>query len=309
MSSRKLKLALLISIGAALVAFSAALAFGAASNSPTPAVYAESPHAAKVSAVPVGLTQALSIFRGQAAAGSQVPIDIVFPDDLNRGANPSLGVYATTVDGQAIYLLPTSDGVCMASTTFVAEGCFSTADLSSGPLGETVVCSPYLANDQVEVYGIVPDDVSGLSAVLSDGSTEPVAVNGNVFVVDAPRSGPYPVSLRWSQSGVSESTLNQLFTPAQMNLPCGGGTPPSVTIAAERAALGAAAGASTASASGRARAASAAARNVLRAHGVAVSTGIRKPTRAQEARMRSLLKRAEQATASRPPRHHNGGRQ
>jgi hypothetical protein len=195
----------------------------------------------KLSSIPGGVASRLGVFRRARADFDTPPDGVITHDLVSRGANPALARLATTVRDQAVYLVPVSDGVCAASSAFLAAGCVSTSDLdANGAVHmESVVCSPYLASDLVEVDGLAADGVAGLTMSYSDGSERSVPVAGNEFVVYAPRTGPYPVSVDWTFDGTSHRTIVP-FTADTATVQCGA-TAPAQAIAQERSAVAAAA--------------------------------------------------------------------
>lgn len=192
---------------------------------------------APVSAVPSGVVQDLSVFRRPAQPSDVPPPGVIDGSLVAQQANPQLARLATTVNGQAIYLVPVQGGVCTASSTFLATGCIMASDIASngGLHMETIKCSPYLNSDDAEIDGVAPDGVSGLSFHESDGSTTAVSVSGNEFAVLVPRTGPYPTSVSWTYGGVAHSAIVPL-NGMTMGRQCAA-TAPAKAVAEQRAAI------------------------------------------------------------------------
>jgi hypothetical protein len=167
---------------------------------------------------------------------------VVDSDLVSQRANPSLARLATKVGDQTVYLVPTADGVCSASTTYLASSCVRTQDLTANGAVhfETIKCSPYLSADQIEIDGIVPDGVSDLKLTEPDRSAQAIPVSGSTFVVYLSRAAGLPAGLSWNYGGQAYD----------LPLPVGGSNPgaatcsptdPQTAISEQRAAVTAAA--------------------------------------------------------------------
>ncbi len=244
--ARKRRLVVLAACSA-LAAIGSGVALATTTDSSTPPPYAAgtppvdqpvvSSPVPPVSSPAVALLASFGVLRRSHVAADAAPSDIIDRDTLDRGANPALARLATTVKSQSVYVVPADGGLCLLSTSFLAMDCFSTADLKSGVQMETIVCSPYLDPSEVELFGLIPDGVSQMHATYSDGASKPVAVSGNVFVIDAPRSGPYPTELGWHDAHGDHTRATHLDQRSAA-APCGG-PGSALAIRAQRAAIGA----------------------------------------------------------------------
>ncbi len=194
---------------------------------------------APVVAVDPQLAAVLSAFQRPQEPGDVPPADIITPDMLADGANPQLARLAGEFSGQSVYLVPADGGICLASSSLLAAGCFTTAEILADEVQETLACWPYMPADQQEVFGLLPD-ASSLHASYSDGTVHLVQLSSGVYVVNAePSDSPYPMQLSWSGSngpGARSTglpvTLPHPCTPATLSPD---GATPSEAIARARA--------------------------------------------------------------------------
>jgi hypothetical protein len=232
-----------LSLGVLGIVGTAAASFAIADSSSSslePVIYQVQPVGAQTAtaATVVALSSGLGAFAVPATSADQPPVNIVDHDVLLRGANPSLARLAVTTNGQSVYLVPADGGVCLVSSSFLAAGCFTTDAADTGIHFEKIICSPYLSSSEVELFGLAADDVTNVAITMSDGSQQTPDVSSSVFVVDSPKSGPYPISISWNDP--SGNSTQPLFTSTDVRTDCGG-PGPRVAIAMERAAIGAAA--------------------------------------------------------------------
>lgn len=129
-------------------------------------------------------------------------------------ANAQLARLAqTTPSGSRVYLIPTAEGACLASSSFVEQGCTSTAQASNGDSVQSVICAPSLPASDVEIYGVLPDSASSVTVTHADGSTSSVPVQGNTFVYRTPKAASPARSLSWSGHNIPAnlpSDINQV---------------------------------------------------------------------------------------------------
>jgi hypothetical protein len=96
-----------------------------------------------------------------------------------------------------VYLIPSQQGACMFNATGVQNFCATASQIENGEAVEAALCAPGLSTDEIELGGILPDGVYNASVTLSDGSAVPLAVEGDTYVADFPRTGPLPTELAW----------------------------------------------------------------------------------------------------------------
>lgn len=232
------------SLGATVAALSTgfvvvAAQAGSSSTPPNPEIYAANPSpVAPVSSLDPALQGRLSSFNRPQNSNDVAPSDIVPSDMKARGANTQIGRLAGTFGGQSVYLVPAQGGLCLVSTTLTATGCFSSSDVLADKVTALVECYPYMPWDQQEIFGMLPG-ASGVVASFSDGSQQPVTLQGDVFVLDAkPDQGSYPTRLSWHDGSGNESLPTGMGPPAVPH-PCtahgvspNGATPAQAIVAA-----------------------------------------------------------------------------
>ncbi len=162
-------------------------------------------HEAAVSAL--SLQQAaphLAVFRRASTPADVLPgkllatlgsFDIVADGSLARRA-------LVTASGTSVYLVPGETGICLVSSTQTEGGCSSPGAADSSGANWGVSCSPFLPNNEtVEIAGIVPDEASNPTLVMSDGTTRTLHVEGNAYLEQFPRHGALPIKLKWTTPG------------------------------------------------------------------------------------------------------------
>jgi len=147
--------------------------------------------------VPAGVRKRLRILRisqgaSAAAAGQAVP---PMADGLvaavnagptrGVGANPALARGVNTPAG-AVYVVPGSEGLC-----HVAPGVVNCGPVSELDAVSHMTTINFLGTDQpgtARVTGVVPDTVSGVTVVMTDGSEQHVPVVLNTFGAIVPNA-------------------------------------------------------------------------------------------------------------------------
>jgi hypothetical protein len=192
---------LAVTLGLAVVAATGtalAVAGGAQDETmATPTTVAESPPATRFA---TELTQSLSV---TATPPVSVPESLVSLTSTIKGANPAAGrVARISADGVTVYVLPSSDGFCLTSTSGVEGGCFTSPDVSAS----SVICAPGLPVDAVEVFGVAPNGIRELSINLADASSQTIPVQGNVWIYQTSKAAPRPLTVSWTdQTGARGS--------------------------------------------------------------------------------------------------------
>jgi hypothetical protein len=110
--------------------------------------------------------------------------------------------------------------MCLASTSLLASGCYSTSDIDGGSVEQFMACYPYMPADQQEVFGILPG-ASNLEATYSNGVQQAVQLSNSVFVLDAtPTTAPYPTQLSWQDASGQHSEPTGMTPNPPMPHPC-----------------------------------------------------------------------------------------
>jgi hypothetical protein len=115
-------------------------------------------------------------------------------------ANPALAKLAlVTPQGASIYVVPTAGGVCVLdSSGVVTATCATTDQITAGEALAGTTCSPSLPNGQIEVAGVVPTGAQNPIVTLSNGTTQPLSVKNNVFVIRTAQLAPLPTTIQWA---------------------------------------------------------------------------------------------------------------
>lgn len=121
------------------------------------------------------------VARGSADAAASIPerVRTLFDSDMGAraGANLALARDVTTHDG-TLTVVPGNDAVCQIGPGGI--GCGPVANLS--PVGMYLVtASAADAPDTRHVSGIVPDTVTGIEAVMADGSRVAIPITENAY--------------------------------------------------------------------------------------------------------------------------------
>jgi hypothetical protein len=142
----------------------------------------------------------------------------------------------SSASGNAVYVLPSQDGVCLIDSNLSEAFCQSATQLTSGiSLGQVTLCSPFLPSQDIELAGFAADDVSNATVQLSDGTLVPLSIQGNAFVADFARTAALPVAVQWKDQGGLERISAEVptslatqpcVTPSQLPPPSALPTPP-----------------------------------------------------------------------------------
>jgi hypothetical protein len=138
--------------------------------------------------------QALSIFaRARTATDAVPPAQAeILPEPVE--AQQSRLAFST--GGNAVYLVPSAEGVCISDTNDSQDGCLSLSKIREGGAAESTECGRGLPNTEtVEIAGVVSDEAREPTAILSNGARTPLSVTNGVFLADFPRKGPLPTQI------------------------------------------------------------------------------------------------------------------
>lgn len=139
---------------------------------------------------------ALRVLRGDSQ--SALPSGLLRSLAIN-GADPSSARFAATDGrGNSLYVAATEGGrVCLMDNRG-GGGCNTLTEVENGYLLHSADSIPGLRRGEVQVSGVVPDDIDEVAITLRDGSSASVKVHNNVFVTVV-SGGPKEVS--WSRDG------------------------------------------------------------------------------------------------------------
>jgi hypothetical protein len=109
---------------------------------------------------------------------------------------------AFSVGGNAVYLVPSAEGVCISDTNYSQDGCMALSVVREGGAAESTECGRGLPNTEtVEVAGVVSAQAREPTAILSNGARVPLTVTNDVFLADFPRKGPLPAQIEVKMPG------------------------------------------------------------------------------------------------------------
>jgi hypothetical protein len=190
-----------------LGALAAALAMSGA------CAYAAVRLAQPVTAIPPAVAQQLSVFaRPQSRTDRPSRLTVIssglkglaslgyLPAEF---ASPRFARLAmTTSQGASIYLAPTEAGACLLdSSQVLVATCASLSQIAAAGAVEFTICSPDITPTDIEIGGIVPDGVADPRVIYPDGSSSPLHVENNAFVLRVAKTQPLPVKIAWSLHG------------------------------------------------------------------------------------------------------------
>lgn len=113
-------------------------------------------------------------------------------------ANTRLALVGPNSD--SIYLVAANGYLCMESTFDAGCGQYPSTTPQRLITVGTVVCSPGLPPNKLEVEAVMPPDSSNVRMVYSDGSSTSITPTNGVIAVSASRSGPLPKDITWTGS-------------------------------------------------------------------------------------------------------------
>ncbi len=156
--------------------------------------------------------ESLAILRRSPDAAGQAKDDEGAKD---LGANVALARKAlTTASGEDLFVVPSRGGVCLATTkgTFT---CGSDEAAAAGRVAGAIICGPGLPEDQISMFGLMPDGVERVTVRRADGSGLDIPVRGNAYAAELNKFEPLPVAVEWESAEGPQS--------AQSNVPPDGG--------------------------------------------------------------------------------------
>jgi hypothetical protein len=167
------------------------------------------PNARTAAEVPSELAARLAVFRSDRTPADVPPPRPAFPAPPGHPAPPDSAAGGPQAFGEndalsrrvrdtGVYLVAGSQGVCFRSASHVEDGCQPTANVLRGDDAQAVICSPFLDPDVREVYGVLPDDVRQATVAFADGSTQPLTVERNAYIVRTRVPDPLPTAIAWS---------------------------------------------------------------------------------------------------------------
>jgi hypothetical protein len=183
---------------ATALAIGVALAVAADSNAPP-----QRPQPAPVvQTVSPAITAELAILNRAATPADALPAGFEgnpyhWLQERRAGANGALARRARMSRLGVVFLIPSSQGVCMLNVAGTENICATPGEVALGEAEEAILCSPSLSSAEIEIGGILPDGTTTATVALSNGTTIPLAVEGNIYIADFPRSDPLPTKIEW----------------------------------------------------------------------------------------------------------------
>lgn len=141
----------------------------------------------------------------------------------DTGVNPDLGRTTAKLGADVALITPSSSGLCIGTKQLGILTCGDTASALKGQVIGSVICSKQVPTDKVEVLGAFPDEVTEVTAAMSDGSITTLPVTANTLVRQFDKSAPVPLSLSFQANGNPQTVPTSL--PKNGDLGCGGKVP------------------------------------------------------------------------------------
>lgn len=141
----------------------------------------------------------------------------------DTGVNPDLGRTTTKLGSDVAVITPSTKGLCIGTEQLGILTCGDTAHALKGEVIGSVICSKQVPADKVEVLGAFPDEVTEVTAAMSDGSTATIPLTQNTLVRQYDKSAPVPLRLSYSIGGSPHSVTTSL--PKGGELGCGANVP------------------------------------------------------------------------------------
>lgn len=135
----------------------------------------------------------------------------------DTGINPKLARTGSTLGDDVSIVTPSSKGLCVGTAKLGVLTCGDTEAAVSGTVIGSIICGR-IPTDKVEVLGAFPDEVTELSAELSDKSTTTYPVKNNTFVQQFDKSEPVPLYVSFTANGEKQRVRTGL--PTDGNLSC-----------------------------------------------------------------------------------------
>jgi len=136
----------------------------------------------------------LGIFTRARATSDAMPPELasVLPEAVERQQSRLAAIEGSN----ELFVTPSASGVCLSDTNGSQSGCLPLSRILEGGVAQSTECGRGLPNDEtVQVAGMVPNEASHPTAILSDGTRRPLEVHNNVFVADFGRKQPLPTEI------------------------------------------------------------------------------------------------------------------
>lgn len=159
------------------------------------------------SAINPAVASRFSVFRRPATRADAVPTGLgSLLLSIYGSEKPDLGDARRVIasDGQPVYLIPASDGVCVLSTneTF----CSPLVSLPGVPSVD--LCSPALPLGHLEMAWALPDGATRVSVAMHRGPARALAPGLNVYIVRLPLAEPLPNAIEWTDAAGQHQSVS-----------------------------------------------------------------------------------------------------
>jgi hypothetical protein len=136
----------------------------------------------------------LGVFAGARSASDAMPSQLaaVLPEAVEQQQSRLVEVQGSN----EVFVTPSASGVCLSDTSGSQNGCLPLSRVLEGGVAQSTECGRGLPNDEtVEVAGVVPNEATQPTAILSDGTRRALEVHNNVFIADFARKQPLPTEI------------------------------------------------------------------------------------------------------------------
>jgi hypothetical protein len=124
-----------------------------------------------------------------------------------HGANVALARRPDLSTSDPIYMVPGNGDVCLVHGYDMASVCNTTQAAKSGEVISWAPCLPGLKPGQVGVSGFVPDGVTSVRLLLTDGSSISTSVSENAYQVASPGAQARPSAIDFTRSDGVQATV------------------------------------------------------------------------------------------------------
>jgi hypothetical protein len=137
---------------------------------------------------------ALAVFGRPRTTSDAVPVALT--ESLVEANDPQQSREAFVANGNAVFLIPSEEGVCLVDSNRSQSGCFPMSMIRNGGGVQSTECGVGLPNDEtIQIAGVLPDQARQATVLLSDGSKTPLKAQNNAFLADFARKGPLPTQI------------------------------------------------------------------------------------------------------------------
>jgi hypothetical protein len=140
--------------------------------------------------------QSLDVLKQPSTAATALPASLRsrLSESTLAGENPDLGRKALTTGDRTYWVVPAAAGKVCLFVNSGGGGCAPASQIDTGKFSGVMPC----AAGGPAYYGMLPNNVAGITLTLDDGTKRQITTTNNVWAIQIARDQPQPTSLSWT---------------------------------------------------------------------------------------------------------------